>query len=188
MSALVQSESGFARELPATLGLESLDPHVTAETIPTPKPRRGQVLIRVRMAPVNPSDVAFIKGVYGQPRVAGMPAGFEGVGDVVMSGGGLMAKRLVGKRVSFFAGVSGSWAEYAVSEARTCIPLRSEVGDEDGAALMINPFSAWAMQGIVRREGTSAFSSSGILRWRQRRQGHAYSLGTSIGWTPDCGE
>jgi hypothetical protein len=26
MSALVQNESGFARELPATIGLESLDP------------------------------------------------------------------------------------------------------------------------------------------------------------------
>jgi NADPH:quinone reductase-like Zn-dependent oxidoreductase len=109
------------------------------------------------MAPVNPSDVAFVQGVYGQPRVAGEPAGFEGVGEVVSSGGGLIADRLVGRRVSFFAGVSGSWAEYSVSEARTCIPLRSGVSDEDGAALLVNPFSAWAMQGIVRRGGAKAF-------------------------------
>ncbi len=156
MHALVQNTSGFATKLPSSV-LDSLDPYVTAETIPTPKPRRGQVLIRVRMAPVNPSDVAFIKGVYGQPRRAGMPAGFEGVGDVVSSGGGLMAKRLVGKRVAFYAGVSGSWAGFAVSEARMCIPLRSEISDENGAALLVNPFSAWAMQDIVRKEGAKAF-------------------------------
>ena len=32
---------------------------------------------------VNPSDLAFIQGGYGQPRVKGAPAGFEGVGEVV---------------------------------------------------------------------------------------------------------
>ncbi|MEN8238378.1 MAG: zinc-binding dehydrogenase [Actinomycetota bacterium] len=156
MRALVLKESGFATDAPSE-SLESLDPFVTEETIQTPTPRRGEVVVRVRMAPFNPSDVAFIRGVYGLPRVAGTPAGFEGVGDVVSSGGGLMANRLVGKRVAFYAGVSGSWAQYAVSEARACIPLRSAVSDENGAALLVNPFSAWAMQDIVRQEGAKAF-------------------------------
>jgi NADPH:quinone reductase-like Zn-dependent oxidoreductase len=156
MHALVQSNSGFAEDIPSA-ALESLEPYLTEATIPTPTPSRGEVLIKVRMSPVNPSDVAFISGVYGQPRVAGRPAGFEAVGEVVASGGGLMANRLVGKRVSFFAGVSGSWAEYAVAAARTCIPLRAEVADEDGAALLVNPFSAWVMYGIVRRSGAKAF-------------------------------
>jgi NADPH:quinone reductase-like Zn-dependent oxidoreductase len=109
------------------------------------------------MAPINPSDVAFIAGAYGQPRVAGVPAGFEGVGEVVASGGGNYPDGLVGRRVSFFAGVSGSWAEYAVAEAQTCVPLRSGVSDEDGAALLVNPFSVWAMFDIVREEGPEAF-------------------------------
>lgn len=156
MRALVVNDDGYAQGIPPSVP-EDLEPFVTADTIPIPQPGRGEVLIKVRLAPVNPSDVAFILGVYGQPRVAGKPAGFEAVGDVVSSGGGPFANRLVGKRVSFYAGVSGSWAEYAVSDARTCFPLRAGVADADGAGLLINPFSAWAMRDLVRRSGAQAF-------------------------------
>jgi NADPH:quinone reductase-like Zn-dependent oxidoreductase len=157
MPALVQTQDGYASELPDSTTFESLDPYLAATMATTPAPGRGEVLIRVRMAPVNPSDITFIVGAYGQPRVAGAPAGFEGVGEVVRSGGGLIADRLVDKRVSFYAGVSGSWAGYAVAAARTCIPLRDDVSDENGAALLINPMSAWAMYDLVRREGAKAF-------------------------------
>ncbi len=157
MQALVQNESGYAAELPLSSQVESLDPYLTHQTIATPTPDEGQVLIRVTMSPINPSDLAFIIGAYGQPRIAGAPAGFEGVGEVVASGGGPIPDNLVGRRVSFFAGVSGAWAEYAVADARTCIPLRSEIRDEDGAALLVNPFSAWAMFDIVRQSGSGAF-------------------------------
>lgn len=156
MLALVQSQSGFADEI-LSRSPESLEPYLTVATIPTPSPGKDQLLIRVRMAPINPSDIAFVAGVYGQPRVAGAPAGFEGVGEVVASGGGLLADRLVGKRVSFFGGVSGTWAEYAVAQARTCVPLRSGVTDENGAALLVNPFSAWAMFDLVRKQKAKSF-------------------------------
>lgn len=156
MQALVPTESGFAKLAPPT-AIESLTPYLSHQTIKTPSAAKGQVLIRVTMAPVNPSDVAFITGFYGQPRVAGIPAGFEGVGQVVASGGGAIADRLVGRRVSFFAGVSGSWAQYAVAEAKTCIPLRSKMRDEDGAALLVNPLSAWALYDMVRRSDSKAF-------------------------------
>lgn len=157
MEALVQTQSGYAEELPASTHLGSLDPYLAHQTIATPVPDRGQVLVQVTASPINPSDVSFVAGVYGQPRVAGVPAGFEGVGRVVASGGGIMADRMVGRRVSFYAGVSGSWAEYAVADAKTCIPLRSEVREEDGASLLINPFTAWAMHDMVRRSGSKAF-------------------------------
>jgi NADPH:quinone reductase-like Zn-dependent oxidoreductase len=157
MQALVVTGSGYATELPSSSQVESLDPYLRHDTIPTPQPAKGQVLIKVTMAPIHPSDAAFVAGAYGQPRVEGVPAGFEGVGEVVASGGGVIADRLVGRRVSFVAGISGSWAEYAVAEAKTCIPLRSGIRDEDGAALMINPFSAWAMYDIVRHSGSQAF-------------------------------
>ncbi len=157
MFALVQTQDGFATELPTSSVLDTLDPYLSAERVPTPQAGRDEVVIRVRQAPINPSDVAFVKGVYGQPRVAGTPAGFEGVGDVVASGGGIIADRLVGRRVSFFAGISGSWAEYAVASSRTCVPLRRAVSDKDGAALLVNPFSAWAMCDIVRKDGAKSF-------------------------------
>ena len=46
--------------------------------LPISKPGKGQVLIKLRMASVNPSDLHFIKGEYGQPREEGKAAGFEG--------------------------------------------------------------------------------------------------------------
>ena len=115
--------------------LEALAPYVTLGRIGVPEPGPSQVLIKVKLASINPSDVMFVKGMYGQPRQKGQPAGFEGVGEVVAAGSDAV-KGLVGLRVAFATGLSGwgTWAEYAVAEAAGCIPLIDGVRDEDGAA------------------------------------------------------
>lgn len=156
MMALVQNESGFAAgsDGPA---LDKLEPYLTAGKISVPRPGKGEVLIKMRLASVNPSDVAFIKGNYGQPRRKGMPAGFEGMGEVVATGGGFMARRLRGKRVAFVATNGGAWSEYVLAAATTCIPLRASVRDEDGATMIVNPMAAHAMFDLVRRDGAKAF-------------------------------
>jgi NADPH:quinone reductase-like Zn-dependent oxidoreductase len=156
MLALVQTASGFVADLPVG-PLTSLDPYLALQTIPTPKPRPGQVLIKVRLSSVNPSDIAFVQGFYATPRVAGAPAGFEAVGDVVASGGGLMARTLVGRRVSFFAGISGAWAEYAVAQASICIPLPKSIADDEGATLIVNPAAVWLLAEMARRDDSKAF-------------------------------
>lgn len=120
-------------------------------TLPMPEPAAGQVLIKLRMASVNPSDLHFIKGEYGQPCVKGAPAGFEGCGDVVAAGAG--AEGLVGKRVAFVAAGSGAWSEYCVTHAAMCIPLHPAVKDEDGAAQIVNPLTAIAMVDIAEKHG-----------------------------------
>lgn len=121
--------------------------------LPMPAPAAGQVLIKLRMASVNPSDLHFIKGEYGQPCVKGAAAGFEGCGDVVAAGAG--AEGLVGKRVAFVAAGSGAWSEYCVTQAAMCIPLHPAVKDEDGAAQIVNPLTAIAMVDIAQKHGES---------------------------------
>ena len=156
MKALVLKEGGYSAEL-ATYTPESLAPFLSYQEVAVPKPGKGQVLVKMRCSSVNPSDVVFIQGNYGQPRIEGQPAGFEAVGDVVASGGGLMANMLKGKRVAFVAHDSGSWAEYVIADAATCIGLRKDVRDEDGAAMIVNPLTAHAMFDMVKRSGSKAF-------------------------------
>ncbi|TPI16981.1 zinc-binding dehydrogenase [Mesorhizobium sp. B4-1-3] len=158
MQGLLLVGDGYTRT-PSTAALEAMEPYLQPGTIGVPAPGPTQALIKVSLASINPSDIAFIKGQYGQPRVKGRPAGFEGVGIVVATGDDPYAKSLVGKRVAFATGVSnwGAWADYAVAEAASCIPLIDTVRDEDGAAMIVNPLTALAMFDIVREEGEKAF-------------------------------
>jgi NADPH:quinone reductase-like Zn-dependent oxidoreductase len=158
MNALLLKNDGYAAQ-PSGTALEAMEPYVEAGTIAVPKPEGRQVLIKVALASINPSDVMFVKGMYGQPRAQGRPAGFEGVGEVVAAGEDPAAQALVGKRIAFATGLTnwGSWAEYAVAEAPACIPLLDTVRDEDAAAMIVNPLTALAMLGIVREEGEKAF-------------------------------
>lgn len=158
MRALLLTNEGYATA-PTGSALEAMEPYVTAGRIGVPTPGPTQLLIKVSLAAINPSDVMFVKGQYGQPRVKGQPAGFEGVGTVVATGDQSLAAFFAGKRVAFATGVTGwgSWADYAIAEAGACIPLLDGVRDEDGAAMIVNPLTAVAMFGIVRDEGEKAF-------------------------------
>lgn len=156
MKALLLKNDGYARSHSGTI-LEAMEPYVEQGTIEVPEPGPSQVLVKVALASINPSDVMFLKGLYGQPRKQGRPAGFEGVGEVVAAGA--EAQGLIGKRVAFATGLSnwGSWADYAVAEGGACIPIMDGVRDEDAAAMIVNPLTALAMFGIVKDEGEKAF-------------------------------
>ena len=101
------------------LHLESFDgpEGLHVREVPTPTPRAGQVLVKIRTAAVNPSDLMFLRGRYGVRREPPTIPGFEGCGDVVAAGSGLGAL-LVGRRVAVATqGSFGTWAEYTVAEA-----------------------------------------------------------------------
>ena len=103
MKALLLVGDGYTRT-PSGSVLEAMEPYLEPGSIAVPTPGPTQVLIKVSLASINPSDVAFIKGQYGQPRAKGQPAGFEGVGTVVASGDEPYPKSLIGKRVAFATG------------------------------------------------------------------------------------
>jgi NADPH:quinone reductase-like Zn-dependent oxidoreductase len=127
---------------------------LTEVALPAPAP--GQVVIEVILSPVNPSDLFFVQGGYGQPRVQGQAAGFEGVGRVI-AGNGPQAEKLIGQRVSFLGTVTGTWARHALSDAALCIPLHDAVSDIDGAALIVNPLTAVALVDRVKSAKSPAF-------------------------------
>jgi NADPH:quinone reductase-like Zn-dependent oxidoreductase len=147
-------------ELPAKMrALElrdgSQEPVLADKAVPTPGP--GEVLIRVAAAPINPNDLLFLRDQYEVKKPRPVVPGFEGSGEVVASGGGLMARFLVGRRVAFASGDGdGTWAEYAVAPAMRCVPLRGGVDLDQGATLLTNPLTAWVLAARARREGHRA--------------------------------
>jgi NADPH:quinone reductase len=128
---------------------------VAVVEIPVPRPGPGEVLVRVFGSPINPSDLMFIRGRYGFQKPLPATPGFEGSGTVVEAGTGIMPRFLNGRRVACAAAdpkvTGGMWAEYVVTLAQFCMPLRKNVDLEQGAALLINPMTAWALMEEARR-------------------------------------
>jgi NADPH:quinone reductase-like Zn-dependent oxidoreductase len=123
-----------------------------------PQPGPGQVLVKIAAAPVNPSDLKFIVGAYGLKKPLPVVPGIEGSGTVVAAGPGLMGRFSMGKRVGCMASETGdgTWAEFMATEARRCIPLRKGVTLEQGAMMVVNPWTAWALLDVARRGGHRA--------------------------------
>jgi threonine dehydrogenase-like Zn-dependent dehydrogenase len=46
--------------------------------MPVPRPGPGEVLVRVFASPINPSDLMFIRGLYGFKKPPPAVPGFEG--------------------------------------------------------------------------------------------------------------
>lgn len=115
---------------------------------PEPKPGPGEVLVKMLLSPVNPSDLLFVRGKYGnQPNPPQVP-GFEGVG-VVESGQGLLAWRVMNKRVSVIGSGDGRWQEKVVIPARQAVPVPSSLTDQQAASFFVNPATALVMTQYV---------------------------------------
>lgn len=126
--------------------------------IETPKPTKGQVLVRMTFSPLNPSDIGVLKGHGATKPSYPLVPGIEGSGIVVASGGGLLANLRNGKRVALTstANMGGTWAEYVVTSAMHCIPLTANTSLESGSTLIVNPMTAIAFLRIARHKKTKA--------------------------------
>jgi NADPH:quinone reductase len=148
---------------------------------PVPRPGPGEVLVRIAAAPVNPSDLGQIEGRYTGSGEFPLWPGNEGSGTVVATGSGPLARVLAGRRVACAAGTprhGGTWAEYLLTRASRCLPLRRHVDLEQGATLLVNPLTALALVEIARRGrhralvNTAAASALGAMISRlARREG-----------------
>ena len=113
--------------------------------VPKPVPGRGEVLVRMLASPINPSDIMYIQGRYTLvPQLPATP-GFEGVGIVEATGGGILGWLRKGKRVAVINDRVGNWAEYTVTKARQVILVPDDLTDEQAASFFVNPATALAM-------------------------------------------
>ncbi len=129
--------------------------HLRIVKKPIPQPGPGQVLVRIEAAPCNPSDLVFMQGLYGVTKTLPAVPGWEGAGTVVASGGGVIANWLKGKRVACGGQPEsdGTWAEYYLADTKSCVPLRKHISFEQGASLIVNPLTAWALIDEAQKGG-----------------------------------
>lgn len=105
------------------------------EDIETPRPGKGEVLIRHTAIGLNFLDVYYRTGLY--PAPAGLPLipGNEGAGVVVALGEGVTGLN-VGDRVAYAAGL-GAYAEERVIAADRLVRIPDGVSDEQAAGMML---------------------------------------------------
>jgi hypothetical protein len=120
---------------------------------PCPLPTRsaGQFLIRMKYAPINPSDLFFYLGLYGI-RKEGFPImGFEGSGVIKECD----QEEFKGKTVSIFANKNnGTYAEYMVANPQETIvwPHDTPLSQQEISMCMVNPLSVLGMIDIIEAE------------------------------------
>ncbi len=103
--------------------------------IETPKPAKGEVLLRIHAVGMNFGDILLIKGTYQEKPPLPFTLGMEICGTIEGLGDGV-SHLSTGQRVAVFAG-SGGLAEYGCFDARTCVPIPDGMSDEHAAAFLI---------------------------------------------------
>lgn len=111
------------------------------EEIDVPAPGRGEVLVKMLAAAINPSDLGMIGGTYGRLRELPAVAGREGCGEVVEAGAGVERLR-PGDRVSL-PPEAGAWRSHVVADADEVVALPPEIAPAQAALAFVNPPTAW---------------------------------------------
>ncbi len=144
MKAIVAHEFGGAEKL----GLEE---------IADPAPGPGEVLIRVKAAGVNPSDVYMLSGAYAVTPDLPYTPGYDAAGVVEAVGEGVAALA-PGDRVAtggiFGLGATGAFAELMRRPAADCVKIPDSLSFAAGAAFGV-PY-ATAHYALFARGGAKA--------------------------------
>ena len=144
------------------LVLKTFNEDLAVEDLEVPRPVKGEILVKIDSAPINPSDWAFLRGLYASPKKLPVVAGFEGSGIVMATGNDFFSRRLLGKKVALFAPNTGNgtWAEYTLTQAATAIPLKKDLSLEQGSMLLVNPLSVIAMISISKKKRIKAIANT----------------------------
>ncbi|EHS52756.1 NAD(P)H quinone oxidoreductase, PIG3 family [Rhizobium sp. PDO1-076] len=145
--------------LPDTMRYVDLPTHGPAEVMrlatgPVPRPRPGEILIRVEAAGVNRPDVAQRQGTYPAPKDASPILGLEVAGEVVELGEGVSGFA-IGDKVCALAN-GGGYAEFCAVPATQALFWPRGYDAVKAAALPETFFTVWAnlfqMAGLTEGE------------------------------------
>jgi NADPH2:quinone reductase len=112
------------------------------EEIETPVPKEGQVLIKVAAAGINFADLAQRQGAYLTRTRTPMTMGVEFAGTVAALGPGVSTPA-VGTRVASVG--EGGYAEYAIAQASSLIPLPPDLDFVHAAAFLVHGLTAYQL-------------------------------------------
>src|SRR5580693_7795958 len=108
-------------------------------------PGPGQLAVAIEAAPINPSDLNLIRGVYGVRPDLPAALGAEGVGRVSAVGDDVDGSR-VGSRVLIIPTLEqATWREQTVLDERNAVPVDPDGDPLQLAMLGINPITAYCL-------------------------------------------
>src|SRR5512135_268411 len=150
------------------------------EEVPDPSPGRGQVLVRIRAAGVNPVEAYIRSGAYARRPALPYTPGNDAAGIVEAVGDGVRGVS-AGDRVYTSETVSGAYAELALCDETRVHPLPASASYAQGAAVGVPCATAWRALFQRRRgdrggpdrpgRGSARLRNGGDRRWD--RPGHA---------------
>jgi NADPH:quinone reductase-like Zn-dependent oxidoreductase len=116
---------------------------LTVQELPPPKPGAGEVLVQVKAAAINPSDV---KNVLGFMHITTLPRtpGRDFSGIVVNGPAALMGKSVYGSGGNLGFGRDGSHAEFLAVPENAVLPMPRGFTFEQSAAVGVAYMTAWA--------------------------------------------
>src|ERR1700731_3061501 len=113
------------------------------EEVSPPTPGPGEVLIQVKAAAINPSDIKNVQGKMHETTVPRIP-GRDFAGVVVKGPDKLLRQPVYGSGGNLGFGRDGSHAEYVVVPVTAIVPLPRKLSFEQAAGIGVAYITAWA--------------------------------------------
>jgi len=110
--------------------------------LPVPQPGPGQVLVKVAAAGINRPDLIQRSGMYPPPPGAPDTMGLEASGTVIALGENVTTLKIGDRVTALLPG--GGYADYALADEGSCMPIPADLTDIEAAALPETVMTVWA--------------------------------------------
>lgn len=117
-----------------------------------PRPKAGEVVVKVEAIGVNYSDILRRRNLYFQPTPLPYVLGSEAVGKIAAVGKGVGKPYEIGTRVLAILPSGGGYSEYVAAVAQYCVPLPSVIDPYSATAIFVQGSTAQLMISQIARE------------------------------------